>query len=1253
VVLKRLRDALADGDFIHAVIKGSAINNDGSLKAGYTAPSVEGQAAVIAAALASAAVEPGSIRYVEAHGTGTPLGDPIEVAALAQAFRAGGARDPSCALGSVKTNIGHLDTASGVAGLIKTALALRHRAIPPSLHFHRPNPEIDLAGRPFSVNTELRAWPEGEGPRRAGVSSFGIGGTNAHVVLEEAPALPASGPARPWQLLVLSARTDAALGAAAANLAGHLRAHPEADLADVAFTLAVGRRVLDRRRMVVCRTLEEAVDALGSDPAAGDTPPREPGGRPVVFLFPGQGTQHVNMAADVYRCEPVFRDHLDRCAEALRPELGLDLRAVLAPAGDRMGWATEQLGRTAIAQPALFAVEYALAQLWMSWGVRPRAMIGHSLGEFVAACLSGVMAPEEALALVARRAALMQEMPAGSMLAVPLPEPEVLERLGPRLSLAAVNGPGQCVVSGPSDAVESLARRLLAEGIGARRLRTSHAFHSAMMEPAIEPFRARVREAGLRPPAIPFLSNVTGTWIEPRQAVDPDYWARHLRQTVRFAEGLETLLSEPGRVLIEVGPGNTLGTIARRHPRRTAGHEVVASLPHPRDRAPEEAHLLEAAGTVWRAGVPLDWTGFYAGQRRLRLPLPTYPFQRKRYWIDPPAAGGHPAAPPEGRSDVADWFYIPSWQRTLPPVGGPAPGPHWLLFLDRCGLGAALATQLADRGIRVTLVREGARFARQDDGEFTLDPELRDDYDLLLGELEESGRTPDVIAHLWNVTPSAEAPSRPGSARDRGFYSLISLAQAIGERDRAGACRLLVISNGLHDVTGAEPLDPEKALVLGPVTVIPQEYEHLRCTSIDVDLPAEPRRLERLAGSLLAEAARADGAASIAYRGGHRWVQAFVPARLERGEPPLRPGGVYLITGGTGGVGMAIAGWLAREAPGAKIALTARSGSAPREAIDRLKGLEDLGAEVLVLGADVSDREAMRLAVEGVRRRFGAIHGVIHAAGIAGGGTIRLKDRAEAEREFAAKVEGTRVLDALLSEEPLDFFVLFSSQAGVTGGFGQVAYCAASAFQDAWAQARAARGDGTRVISVDWDRWQNLGMAVAVEGLHRELTGRERAGGMPAADALEALGRVLSAGVVPRVVVSTRDFPTLVAQSGGYQLGEVEQARPQLPLHDRPELDIDYVAPADDTQRRIAEVWRDELGIERVGVHDDFFALGGDSLVAIRLVSRLRQALGTPLTVRTLYEQPTIAALAELVATVRWAAGAEAHDFADEVEGVL
>ncbi len=1352
VALKRLADALRDGDRIRAVIRGSATNNDGSGKVGYTAPSLDSQAEVIAEALGVAGVEPETIGYVEAHGTGTRLGDPIEVAALTRAFRSrGAARRGFCALGSVKTNIGHLDAAAGVAGLIKAVLSLENGLIPPSLGFEKPNPEIDFAVSPFFVNTRLREWPEGGGPRRAGVSSFGVGGSNAHVVLEEAPAPSAPlGASRPWQVLPLSAKTSAALEAMTANLAAFLDPHPpspplpsslptprergESTLADIAWTLQTGRRSFPHRQIVVGRDAAEVVAALRSlDPARTATAAAGDHERPVVFLFPGQGSQHPDMALELYRGEAVFRAEVDRCAEILRPHLGLDLREVLYPSADRES-AAQRLERTELTQPALFVVEYALARLWMSWGVRPAAMLGHSVGEYVAACLAGVFSLEDALALVAARGRLIQGLPGGAMLAVPQPEAEVAAKLaevGEGLALAAVNGPEFCVVSGPETAVEALRVRLDAEGVECTRLHTSHAFHSAMMDPILGPFTGRVGRVALRPPQIPYLSNVTGTWIRPEEATDPAYWVRHIRQTVRFGDGLAELLSDPDRVLLEVGPGQALTTLAGQMPGDRTARVAVPSLRRPRESAEEVSDLsrvLHALGRLWNAGAAVDWQAFSSStERRRRVTLPTYPFERQRYWIEPgtshQAAPGAPLADPLGtaptggltKEPLEKWFYLPSWrqeERIEPPAD--IAGSSWLVFLDEDGLGRRIVERLRERGATALAVIPGERFEVREDGTIALRPGERKDYDALLrsphprplshphsqppGEgspqpesslaasfppspggsgvrMGEGGQGGEGLRalHLWGITSGSSVD------RERSFWSLLYLTQAMAEEAPAGGVQIGAVADRLHPVTGDEAIDPDKALALGLCRVVPQEQAQVAFRSFEVTPPSSSTLERELADRLIAELAGGATDPIVAFRGRHRWVQGWEAVPLdERFSRPaaLRQGGVYLITGGLDLTSQVFARLLVRNL-GARIALAvppafpdrerwddllaASAGNGSHDPVARAVGtvreIEATGGEVLLVPADTADEEGAREAVARTLERFGDIHGVLHVDMVPGAGLIQLKTPEASAPVLRPKVEGTRALAAALDGIPLDFVALFSSTIAVTGGLGQVDFCAANNFLDAFAAGQRATG-GLPVVAIDWgsfrwEEWQEqLGGGPA--GMQAELKRSLELFGIDESEALEAFARALATGA-PRVIVSTGDLVTVIAHHNSLTANLLAQ-QPDAGMggHPRPALSTPYTAPNSDVEAGIARIWQELLGIEPVGVDDNFFELAGNSLTAIQIVTRIRKAFDVDLSMSAIFEAPTVAGLARGVEAQRLGAEAlaEVDHILDEIEGL-
>lgn len=1260
VVLKRLADAIADNDHIYAVIKGSAINNDGSSKVGYTAPSVNGQAEVIAEAMMLASVEPETISYIEAHGTGTALGDPIEISALTNVFRASTQKKGFCAIGSVKTNIGHLDAAAGVTGLIKTVLALHHKLIPPSLNFEQPNPEIDFANSPFYVNTKLTQWEGGKTPRRAGVSSLGIGGTNAHVILEEFietrhDALPT----RPWELLVLSAKTESALENATKNLAQHLTEHSELNLADVAYTLQVGRREFNHRRILVCQNTQDAVTTLSTlDSQRVLTHFEEPIERPIAFMFPGQGAQYVEMAKELYQTEVTFRQVVDSCSSILVPHLGLDLRSRSDSVGVSLFYpneneaeAAEKLEQTNITQPALFVIEYALAQLWISWGISPNAMIGHSIGEYVAACLAGVMSVEDALTLVAIRGQMMQQLPTGAMLSVALKEAEVKTLLNLELSLAASNAPNLCVVSGNHNAIDAFEQQLGAKGVECRRLHTSHAFHSQMMEPILELFLAEVKKIKLNPPQIPFISNVTGTWITAAEATNPSYWTQHLRSCVRFSAGISVLLQEPNRILLEVGPGRTLCTLAKQHSHQATGQVVLPTLRHPVDKQSDVAFILNILARLWLAGVNVNWSGFYAQKQHQRVPLPTYPFERQRYWIESETQTQSKLGK---KSNIAEWFYVPSWQRIPLIKNRELTSDCYLIFVDECGIGSQIIQQLKQSGQDAITVSLGDKFSQVNSHTYTINPTQQNDYNTLFQTLQQQGKVTKAIVHLWSMTNSLEHSLE--TVQNRGFWSLIYLVRAFGLNNLSDFSQLLVISNHLYEVTGGEELFPEKATILGPCKVIPQEYPNLKCRQIDVVLPDSETK--NLINQLIAEITTESDTSIIAYRGNHRWIQVFAPINLEaptKIRTKLRQKGVYLITGGIGGIGLELGKYLAQTVQ-AKLILVGRSELPAKEHWDewlvnhdlsdpisrklkKTQELETLGAEILILSADVTNYEQMQKVIFQSLENFAEIHGVIHAAGIAGSGIIQLKTPEIVNSVFAPKLQGTLVLNEVLKDVNLDFFILCSSLCSIYGGFGQVDYCAANAFLDEFAHWNTSK-NGKLTLAINWDAWQEVGMAVntAIPDELKNWRSQTLKHGLLTQEAVEVFERIL-ANSIPQVLVSTRELQVVIDQinqfliSSSLNLKSENSAQVSSTRHARTIQGNTYVAPRNEIEQSIANVWEELIGLDKVGIDDNFFELGGHSLLAIQTISRLREAFQVDLPLRTLlFEAPTVAELAIVVA---------------------
>ena len=1151
VVLKRLEDALVDGDSIRAVIKGSAVNNDGSRRASFTAPGVVGQANVVADALASGEIDPRTVTYVEAHGSATSLGDSIEIQALTKAFGNGSGPRQYCALGSVKANIGHLDAAAGVAGMIKTILALEHRQLPPMLHFDRPNPDIRFENTPFYVNAALCDWPRQESaPRRAGVSAFGFGGTNAHVVLEEAPTVEPSGPSRPAQILTVSAGSEEGLDVATANLYEHLSRHPELSLADAAYTLKIGRRAFRHRRFVVCRDIESALRRLKDGDGDRAFSGRHDGDRSVVFLTGADVAPLQAVARELYDGEPVFRDAVDACADILLAECGFDVRSVLCAFGAERESANLRLADTSVAGPAAFVFEYSLALLWTSWGVQPAACIGHGVGEYVAACVAGASSLDDAL------------------------------------RLAAAHGKALPVDERASDAVRPFA---LGE-------------HPRKDERLILDLAG---DSGRRP-------------------------------------SVEKELE---------------GIVADR---------LIAALPAAAGGSALES-MLAALGRLWLHGARVDWSAFYARETRHRVPLPTYPFERRRYSMPAPPARRAPAAAAKANAasrnpSVRDWFYAPVWTQApvaLPLVQAePAGGAGvWIVFVDMHGVGQYIADRLQHDGHQVFTVSAGDRFGRSPLGHFTIDPSVRKHYERVIERVYDQDRPLTGVIHSWGVSPGGDptGPVEYEFDEERVFGSVLLLAQALGRTGTTGPVRINVLTTGVHEVTGIEWLSPGRAMVLGLRHVVAQEYPHFVCKVIDLgdlDFGGGFNGRSATLDQLLFDARNDSSASVVAYRGASRWIQQY--ARLELPEPPdvtprLRASGVYLITGGLGDIGLAAAEYLAR-AVRARLVLTGRSPLPPESEWDRyltshdaadplarrmrrVRAVRSHGAQVLIVGADVGDPPQMAEAFTAAERQFGRIDGVIHAAGIVGADIFRPIAEMDVDmwrRLFHPKVVGLSVLDDLVRDRDLDFCVLVSSLSATLGGLGLSAYAAANAFLDAVARLRN-RTSSFPWLSIDWDTWLRTEDEAALKRAGASPTGFA----MTPSEGVDALHRILSADLSGQVVVSTGDLQSRLSQ--WVDLRPVRVAAHAAPpaavgvAVPRPNLRTAYEPPDGDLERAITDAFRRGLGLEEVGVHDNFFELGGHSLKALEIAARLQIDLGTEVRVTMFYEAPTAALLARAI----------------------
>ncbi|MGW2782761.1 SDR family NAD(P)-dependent oxidoreductase [Streptomyces populi] len=1216
VVLKRLSDAQRDGDTIRAVIRGSAVNNDGADKVGFTAPSVRGQADVIYEAQQLARTDARTIGYIEAHGTATTLGDPIEIAALTEAFRTTTQDTGYCTLGSVKSNIGHLDTAAGIAGFIKAVLTVQHATIPATLHYQKPNPQTDLHNTPFTINNHTQPWT-GPTPRRAGISSFGMGGTNAHIIIEQPPTTPEPDTTEPdphdWHILTTTARTPHALTTQQHRLTTHLTTttHP---LPDIAHTLQTGRHHHPHRAATLARTTTEAT----RPPITGQAHPNPH----TAFLLTGQGNPYPNMAHGLYTTQPTFRTTLDTCAHTIQQHTNHNpLDALYTPDAD-----SDHLTHTEHQQPVLFALQYAMAQQWRAWGIEPHALVGHSLGELVAATLAEVWTLDDALRLVCLRGRLMQRQAPGSMLAVSLGEAEVSAFVTDDCVLAAVNSPRQTVLSGTHEAIDRVAAALTERGVRNRRLATSHAFHSPMMEPMLAEFEREVARLELKAPRIRFASNVTGDWITPEQATSASYWAQHIRSTVRFSAGLSTLLrDEPDAMLLEAGPGAAIRMMVADHPE---GREriLVPSMRHAREDRDDVQVARESLARLWVNGAPVRWSALHEHRKPRKVPLPAYAFDRKRYWIE------RAARRPSGQDGAR--LFRPILQETAVPAAVEPETARWLVLTDATPAADRWTARLRESGEQVVTVTAGTAYEHTAEDAFRIRPEAAGDYELLVDALEEQGgpRTWNVL-YLWNV----EASASPEQAQVRSLDGLVLLARAVGPRRGADATRLAVVTRGLAPVAGQRSTAPStQALVLGPVRTLPLEYPALTASVIDFEAAQDGAEdgFDAVLASVVTEVRAGLPESLVAYRGTVRRVERVepLPAGSARARGRFRQGGVYLVTGGFGGIGGEIAGLLARNHQ-ARLVLTGRTPLPPREQWTELerdpgteaeirrrlaliRRLESAGAEVHVECFDVTDREALVQALGRAEARFGPVEGVVHAAGLAGGALAQFQ-RSEAMRQvLAPKLDGTLALAGALREHRLSFFAVFSSVSALLGNVGQVDYCAANAFLDSWAcSPEAPEG----AVTIAWDTWRGVGMAAperlpaAVVAAHAD----QEWSGIPAAAALEVFEQAVSGGQ-RRVVVSTGALPDRLAARGARGLEPAGHHAGTPAERSRAEV-----------RETLLDIWRTLFGRSEIDVHANFFELGGDSLLVIEAGRQIKERLRTALPVSDLFKYPTVAHLVD------------------------
>ncbi|NHD15970.1 MULTISPECIES: type I polyketide synthase [unclassified Actinopolyspora] len=1242
VLLKRLDKALSDGDEVLAVIRGSAVNHDGRAS-GVSVPNPAAQRAVIGDALTDAGIEPAEVDYVEAHGTGTALGDPIELNSLHAVLGADRGDDDPLLVGSVKTNMGHLEAAAGVAGLMKVVLALRNREIPPHPHFEEPNPNIDWASLRVRVPVVPTPWPSRERRARAGLSSFGASGTNAHLVLEEpAPAEIPGGECDEREagphLLTLSGRGEGAVRELAGRFSRAVRETPPEQVPGLCRAAAERRSHHGYRMAVVSDDAGRLADALDAA-AKGADPTEVQHGRAVAahragvaFVFPGQGAQYAGMGRELYRDQPVFRQALLRCCELMDPSLPRPLRDVLFDAGG-----DSELNETRYTQPALFAVEYALSELMRSWGVTPSVVLGHSIGEYTAACVSGALDLPDAARLVVARAGLMQRIDRpGAMISVTMSESEAFEVLAERqdsVSVAAVNGPDNVVLAGDSGAIDALGAELAARGTPLSRLRVSHAFHSPLIEPVLPELTRAAEQVPVREPGIPLISNLTGGVVGFRELSDPEYWARHARGTVRFADGVRAVSEYKPAVCVETGPGRGLRALGER----CLGDSAPSWATSLRRADGEVESVFGALARLHVAGAPVDLSAVHEGIRPHGGRLPSYPFQHQRLTFPVARVAPTGAEPVDTGDRQVD--YRLRWREVPPPRGSERSPQRLLVFVDDGEFATDLLHGIAERGDERVLVRRGDRFRRLSDDEF----ELPTGDPTAVRQLSERTGSFDQVLYLWplsraTVTEAEKSdPALADRARD-DFVTVLELLRSFGESDDS-APRVRVVDRG----EPGESDGPVLGLGAAPLAGLGQVAALERPESWGGVLDLDPRESPGAGVSRLLDELGADtDDDQVAYRDGQRLVPRLVPDAPPSGSEALvRGDGTYLITGGLGGLGRAIARWLV-ERGARRLVLTGRRGlpdrsewdsgeldESARAGVALVRDLEEAGASVSIRAADTADETAMAEVLASIPETA-PLRGVVHAAGTAGAQLIEEIDTETAVSVMKAKVDGSWVLHRLLGETPLDFLVLMSSIASVWGSSDLAAYAAANAFLDRLAAHRRSRG--LPGVSINWGPWE------VDSGLGgEELLDYLRSTGLRPLSARTGLDRFAAAlAGPPRRVVADVDWTVLAGllQSKRKRplLEDVEAGEPDDTGDEGRSEVLTAVLETDDSEResllddyvrnRIAE----QLGVDRNELTDDadLVELGMDSLAVMRVLGHFRTDLRLTLAPRPFFVEPAV-----------------------------
>lgn len=1200
IVLKRLDKAIQDNDNIIAVIKGSAINNDGNRKVGYTAPSIEGQVEVIKTAQKVANVTPASISYIEAHGTATKLGDPIEVEALNAVF--GASEKKYCSLGTVKSNLGHLDAAAGIIGFIKTALCLRNKKLVPSLHFNTPNPEINFEAGSFYVNTTYKDWTSEASTLRAGVSSFGIGGTNAHIILEEAPQVSENVKNEENNIITIAAKTDSGLTKQKQNLKAFLTENKDVNLSEVAWTLQTRKPRFSNRLSFVAKTVEEAIHTL-DDKGQFQKGTALKGNKKVAFMFTGQGSQYVNMGKDLYENEATFKETLDRCFEIATDINQINYKSILYP---NQGEESELINQTKYTQPILFMFEYALAKQLEAYGISPDMMIGHSIGEYVAACISGVLSLENALQLVIQRGTLIQDVEKGAMLGIACDAETIKSYLLKDISIAAINTPNSCVVAGNDNAMDEFSKVLDEKKISYRKLHTSHAFHSSMMNPVSEPFEAFVSEVEINTPTIPYISNVTGKMVTLEELQKSSYWTDHIKNEVKFSEGLTQIIAENNVVFVEVGPGNTLSTFVRQHYTQSNDCKVSNTTRHPKETQNDHSYFLNSLGKLWTYGIEADWNKFHTGKNYRVQSLPTYPFEETQYPMgenvyrtlyDNLTIPAH-----EIRADFTKWFYEPTWkqEKLYATETATAEKETFLLFRKTDVISETLVAKLKNDGHAVIEVYAGTTFKRHSETVYEINIEHQEDYKTVFKQLHAENTTITHVIHGLTLETNSSV------LYEEAFYSLLYITKQLAEQ----SIKLSTITSDVQQLTGLEKSDASTSLINGILTVICQEYPEIQTKTIDISLTENQQKtIQNLSKELTAETIHKN----IIYRFQKRWVKSYTTIELtETTTTKVKKEGVYLITGGLGNLGYIYASHLI-EKYDASVILIGRKKlvDVDETKTERFKELQTKG-NVRYYDADISKINDFQKVILESEKELGTVNGVIHAAGLITGKSIRginFLTKEACEEQFEAKVKGTNTLIEAFKNTPLDFCVLVSSLSSILGGKEFASYAAANSYLDYVSNTKAIEN----CISINFD------------GLNFSEDNDEKA--LNKTEIITVLEQVLAMQDISQVVISVSDLQSRIDQWVNQTADAHTSQKEAITLVQelsRENLSTVYVAPETKMESELTTLFEDFFGIKGIGIQDNFFDLGGDSLRAMTLSNHIHKQFNIELSLKDFFENPTI-----------------------------